>query len=78
LISTVDARLNTGELRFAAALRDAPSLRDELLDFRRHLSDAGRATYQARAGKHDDLVLAVAIACWWASRRLIPAGIGSW
>ena len=38
-------------------------MKDELLDFRRKLSDAGRATYAARTGKHDDLVLAVAIAC---------------
>ena len=79
LISTVDARLHSGVLRFAAALRDAPALRDELLDFRRHLSDAGRATYAARAGKHDDLVLAVAIAAWWASRRPgTPPAMGTW
>ena len=65
LISTVDAMLHTGELRFAAALTEAGAMRDELLDFRRHLGAAGRATYQARTGKHDDLVLAVAIGCWW-------------
>jgi hypothetical protein len=80
LISTVDAMLHAGVLRFAAALTEAGAMREELLDFRRHLSDAGRASYQARTGKHDDLVLAVAIAAWWASRlnRVIPAGIGSW
>jgi hypothetical protein len=65
LISTVDALLHVGELRFAAALTEAGAMRDELLDFRRHLSSAGHATYQARTGKHDDLVLAVAIGCWW-------------
>jgi hypothetical protein len=70
LISTVDAMLHTGELRFAAALVEASAMKDELLDFRRHLSAAGRATYQARAGRHDDLVLAVAIGCWWL--RLPP------
>src|SRR5262249_40008050 len=42
---------------------------EELKDFRRHLTAAGRATYQARTGKHDDLVLAVAIALWWAVER---------
>jgi hypothetical protein len=70
LVSTVDALLHTGELRFAADLVEASAMRDELLDFRRHLSAAGRATYEARSGKHDDLVLAVAIACWWL--RLPP------
>jgi hypothetical protein len=33
------------------------------------LSDAGRAAYNARTGTHDDLVLAVAIAPWWATSR---------
>ena len=68
LISTVDAMLHTGTLRFAAALSEASAMKDELQDFRRKLSDAGRATYAARTGAHDDLVLAVAIACWWISR----------
>jgi hypothetical protein len=76
LISTVDAMLHRGVLRFAAALTEAGAMRDELLDFRRHLGAAGRATYQARTGKHDDLVLAVAIAAWWTSRRGTPASVG--
>jgi hypothetical protein len=69
LISGVDAKLHSGELRFAAALGEAHALHEELKDFRRHLTAAGRATYQARTGKHDDLVLAVAIALWWAVER---------
>jgi hypothetical protein len=69
LISGVDARLHSGELRFAAELSEASALADELKDFRRHLTAAGRATFQARTGKHDDLVLAVAIALWWTNER---------
>jgi hypothetical protein len=72
LISCVDAMLHTGELRFAAVLTEAGATKDELKDFRRRLSDAGRATYAARTGSHDDLVLAVAIACWWISRPVPP------
>jgi hypothetical protein len=68
LISNVDAMLHTGTLRFASALSEAGAMKDELQDFRRKLSDAGRATYAARTGRHDDLVLAVAIGVWWASR----------
>jgi hypothetical protein len=64
--------LHTGTLRFAAALSEAAAAKDELKDFRRKLSDAGRATYAARTGAHDDLVLAVAIACWWISRPPPP------
>lgn len=68
IISRLDAGLHTGELRFAAALREAGAMADELKDFRRHVGAAGRATYNARTGKHDDLVLAVGIALWAATR----------
>jgi hypothetical protein len=67
LISGLDARLHTGELKIAAALTDGAALRDELKDFQRKVSDAGRATYAARTGAHDDLVLSVAIALWFAT-----------
>jgi hypothetical protein len=69
LISGVDAALHAGELRFADELREREALREELKDFRRHVTAAGRATYQAHTGKHDDLVLAVAIALWWCGER---------
>ena len=68
LISTVDALLHRGVLRFAAALSEAGAMREELKDFRRKLSDAGRATYAARTGTHDDMVLALAISAWWLKR----------
>ncbi len=55
--------LHTDELKIAAALSDAESLQEELKDFQRKVSDAGRATYNARTGAHDDLVLAIAIRC---------------
>jgi len=64
LISTLDARLHTGELRFAADLREAGAMAEELQNFTRHVSAAGRFSYAARQGKHDDLVLSVALALW--------------
>jgi hypothetical protein len=76
LISTVDAMLHCGTLRFAAALSDAEAMRSELKDFRRKLSDAGRSTYAARTGAHDDLVLAVAIGCWFINRP--PPPVAKW
>jgi hypothetical protein len=64
LISTLDARLHLGELRIAADLMEAGPLREELKDFQRKVSAAGRTQWEARVGKHDDLVLAVALALW--------------
>ncbi len=66
LISTLDARLHTGELRIAAELTESGALAEELKDFRRKVSAAGRYSYEARVGRHDDLVLACAIALWVA------------
>ena len=74
LISTLDARRHTGELRFAAELTEAGTMADELKDFRRKVSTAGRYSYEARVGKHDDLVLAVAIGLWVIVRPAEAAG----
>src|SRR5262249_24002974 len=78
LISGVDALLHDGRLKFAAALTEAGHLKDELKDFRRKITDAGRSTYAARTGRHDDLILAIAIAAWWANRPVSRAGMGSY
>jgi len=45
--------LHTGELKIAAALSDAGALQEELKDFQRKVSDAGRATYNARPCAHN-------------------------
>jgi hypothetical protein len=44
-------------------------MESELKDFRRHVSEAGRYSFEARSGAHDDLVLAVAIALWRATKK---------
>jgi len=80
LISTLDARLHTGELRFAKDLLEAGTMQEELKDFRRKVSVAGRYTFEARVGKHDDLVLAVAIGLWAIVGRpkQTPPRFGVW
>jgi len=72
LISRLDAALHTGLLRIVKELREAGPLAEELKNFQRSVSAAGRATYAARVGKHDDLVLATALAVWWATRPPPP------
>ena len=49
-VSNLDAKLHAGELRFAKELREAPALETELKDFRRHVSEAGRYSLEARSG----------------------------
>jgi hypothetical protein len=69
LVSTVQALLHDGRLQIQSDLPMAPILRAELEDFRAVVTDSGRWTFGARSGAHDDLVLALALACWRANRR---------
>jgi hypothetical protein len=74
LITRLDASLHTGLLNFAGELFNSP-LGEELRNFRRDVSAAGRATYQARTGHNDDTVLAVSLANWWATRPTPPTAL---
>ncbi|MET3990586.1 hypothetical protein [Bradyrhizobium sp. RT10b] len=67
LISKLEAGMHSKELHVAAELSEADSLRDELRDFQRHVTASGANTWSARAGKHDDIVLAVSYGIWWAT-----------
>lgn len=67
LVGCVQVALQEGRLKVASALPEADTLIRELLEFRVTLTDSGRDTYGApdwRAGAHDDLVLALALALW--------------
>jgi hypothetical protein len=68
LISHLQALLHDGRLRIQKDLPEAPILVGELQNFRMRFSENGRLTFNAREGKHDDLVLALAIAVWRAMR----------
>jgi hypothetical protein len=69
LVSTVQTLLHDGRLLIQKDLPEAPILKTELEDFRAQVTDSGRWTFGARAGAHDDLVLALALALWRAVRR---------
>lgn len=68
LISQLQALLHEGKLQIHRALPEAATLVRELQDFRVAYTDAGRMTFGAREGAHDDLVLSLAIAVWRATR----------
>ena len=55
-----------GRLKILRELAEAETLVRELQDFRCEFTAAGHLTFNARSGKHDDLVLALAIAIWRA------------
>ena len=74
LVSRLQALLHEGRLKILRELPEAETLVRELQDFRMEFTAAGHLTFNPRSGKHDDLVLALAIAVW----RAYGGGNGSW
>lgn len=75
LVSRLQAALHAGELKFSPALAEADALRQEFSEFRMRTTDSGRLTFGAREGRHDDLVLALAVAVWRAQARMRGPGV---
>jgi hypothetical protein len=71
LVSSVQIALQSGQLKIAEELELAETLRRELLNFRIKVNiSTAHDSYEAwREGDHDDLVLAVALACWRVRKR---------
>lgn len=69
LIAGMQVLLDQGMLRIAADLRETGALVEELLDMKMRESGRGRVSAGADgAGEHDDLAVAVSLACWRAKR----------
>ena len=64
LVSRLQALLHEARLKIQRELDEAETLVRELQDFRVEYTAAGHLTFNARSGKHDDLVLTLAIAVW--------------
>lgn len=64
LISQLEALLHASDLKIAAQITENPNFREELADLQRIVTQSGHVRIEHRSGKHDDLVLAVAIAIW--------------
>ena len=72
LVSRLQALLHEGRLKIQRELAEAETLVRELQDFRVEYTAPGHLTFNARSGKHDDLVLALAIAVWRAHGGGMP------
>jgi len=64
LVSRLQALLNNSALHISAQLPEVVTLVNELGNFRANISDSGIATFGARSGQHDDLVLSLALGSW--------------
>jgi phage FluMu gp28-like protein len=69
LIAGVQVLLERGELRIAPQLREVGPLVRELMDMKEILRRGGTVRLGADGcGEHDDLVIALALACWRARK----------
>ena len=69
LVTGLQALFETGELQVARELEDSEKLLQELREMKVRVSLGGHESFEAwREGAHDDLVLAVALACWKGRR----------
>lgn len=79
LIAGMQVLLERGELKIAGGMRDTPALMRELMDVRMTSSRPGHARIGADGeGEHDDLAIAVALACWrakWTRNRFGQGGL---
>jgi hypothetical protein len=71
LISGLEAKMHCGEFKIAPSISAA--FIDELKDFEKQITASGRNTFNARNGAHDDLILSVAIALWYATNETVSS-----
>jgi hypothetical protein len=69
LVGTAQALLSSGRLLLDSKMTLSETLRQELKNFAVKITETGGETFASwREGQHDDLVFAVALACWLAER----------
>jgi len=69
LVTNLQVLFQQEKLKIAEDLQEAKTLVQELLNFKVKIKDNARESFEAwREGIHDDLVLAVALACWWGEK----------
>lgn len=73
LVGKMQTLLQSGRLKVADSLPQAELLRKEMLEFKVKMTPTGQETYEsARERGHDDLVIAVALACWYRHSTTEP------
>lgn len=72
LVSKVQAVLQTERWKVVQS-EWTPILKAEMINFKTKITSSGQETWEsAREGEHDDLVLAVAMSCWYRHQSTEP------
>ena len=74
MVTGLQVLLQSGGLQIASGIPHGATLATEMADMRAKVTAAGNTQFGAwREGAHDDLVLAVALACW-SAHKMYPHG----
>lgn len=68
LVGTLISLMESRRITFAATMQFAAEIKRELADYRLRVTRAANTTFDAKAGSHDDLLVAIALACWFGER----------
>ncbi len=68
LLRPLVAAMDVGRLKVAKGLPETEAFQREFLAFQRQITESGHDAFEG-VGEHDDLVIAVALACWWPTAR---------
>ncbi|MFZ0011275.1 MAG: hypothetical protein WAL97_05150 [Halobacteriota archaeon] len=79
LVSTLVAAFDAKIIYLTRDSREIDAIIDELRNYEIHVSEnAGRETYGAKVGKHDDLITALGLAIWAAEEEGYTGGPMIW
>jgi hypothetical protein len=79
LVGILQALMQTRRLKVAGSLADAQVLIMELLNFKAKITPSGNETFEAwRERDHDDLVLGLAVALWYAEKHPLSFHEDDW
>ena len=71
LIAALEVMLDEEELKIAAALPERRRLVDEFMSLKAAPTKTGHQTFGASGSNHDDLLIAISLACWSARKPVI-------
>ena len=73
LVSAAVVLMQSGQLKIASSLPESATLTKELQNFKMKIAASGHDSHESwRESEHDDLVLSLSLACWFAEHGPKP------
>lgn len=70
LATTIERLLQTGQIKIADSISLKNLLIHELQNWQVKITEHGNEQFTHRSGEHDDMIIAIALACWFGERQI--------